>query len=100
MKREFPRKVFEKYSNVKCHENPASGNRVIPCGKTDKRTDRRTNRYEEANSHFSQFRERAQKTTITTITTSVPILVNPRVCNHTTLYLPLRLGIPKIRIAY
>jgi hypothetical protein len=59
MKPEFPRKILEKCSNVKYHENPTSGNRVIPCGKTGKRTDRRTDRYDEANSRFSQFRERA-----------------------------------------
>ena len=25
---------FEKYSNVKLHENPSSGSRVVPCGQT------------------------------------------------------------------
>jgi hypothetical protein len=29
------RQVFEKYSNIKFHENPSSGSRVVPCGKTD-----------------------------------------------------------------
>jgi hypothetical protein len=44
----FCRQIFEKYSNIKFHENPSSGNRVVPCGWTDGRTDRR----EEANSRF------------------------------------------------
>jgi hypothetical protein len=26
---------FEKYSNMKFHENPSSGIRVVPCGRTD-----------------------------------------------------------------
>jgi hypothetical protein len=27
--------VFEKYSNIKFNENPSSGSRVVPCGRTD-----------------------------------------------------------------
>jgi hypothetical protein len=42
MKLEFSQNILEKYSNDKCHENPTSETRIIPCGKTDKRTDRRT----------------------------------------------------------
>ena len=34
----------KKYSNIKFHENPSSGSRVVPCG--------RTNRYDEANGRF------------------------------------------------
>jgi hypothetical protein len=30
---------FYKYSNIKFHENPSSGNWVAPCGQTDRRTD-------------------------------------------------------------
>jgi hypothetical protein len=26
----------EKYSNIKFHENPSSGNHIVPCGRTDK----------------------------------------------------------------
>jgi len=37
---------FEKYSNIKLHENPSSGSRVDPYGRTHRRA--------EANSHFSQ----------------------------------------------
>jgi len=38
MKLEFPRQFFEKYSNIKFHENPPSGSRVVPSGQTDTRT--------------------------------------------------------------
>ena len=50
MKLEIPEQIFEKYSNIKFHENPSSGNRVVPYGRMD--------RHDEANSHFSQFCER------------------------------------------
>ena len=32
--------IFEKDSNIKFHENPSSGSRVVPCGQTDGPTDR------------------------------------------------------------
>jgi len=51
MKLEFSRQIFEKYSNTEFHENPSSGSPVVPCGHTA--------RHDEANSRFSQFRERA-----------------------------------------
>jgi hypothetical protein len=35
-RRTFSLKVFEKYSNIKFHENPSSGSRVVPYGRTDK----------------------------------------------------------------
>jgi hypothetical protein len=54
MKLEFPRKIFEKYSNTKFNNNPSSGSRVVPGEKTDERMDR----HDEANSPFSQFCER------------------------------------------
>ena len=53
MKTEFSRQIFKKYSNIKFHENPSSGSWFVPRGETD--------RHDEANSRFSQFRERAQK---------------------------------------
>jgi len=34
IKLEFSRKIFEKYSNIKFHENPFSGSRVVPYGRT------------------------------------------------------------------
>jgi len=53
MKLQIPRQIFEKSPNIKFHENPSSGSRVVPCGRTD--------RHDEANSRFPQFYERAQK---------------------------------------
>jgi hypothetical protein len=47
--------AFRKILKYKISWNPLSGNRVVPCGRTDGRTDRR----DEANSHFSKFRQRA-----------------------------------------
>jgi hypothetical protein len=35
MKLEFSRQIFEKSPNIKFHENPSSGSRVVPCGLTD-----------------------------------------------------------------
>ena len=35
MKLEFSRLIFEKSSNIKFHENPLSGSRAVPCGRTD-----------------------------------------------------------------
>ena len=48
MKFEFSRRIFEKYTNIKIHENPSNGSRVVPCGQTD--------RHDKADSRFSQFR--------------------------------------------
>jgi len=41
MELEFSQQFFEKYSNIKFHENPSSGSRVVPCGQRDgrRRTD-------------------------------------------------------------
>ena len=30
--------IFEKYSNAKFDENPSSGSRGVPCGRTDRHT--------------------------------------------------------------
>jgi hypothetical protein len=40
MKIEVSRQIFEKYSNVKFHENPSSGSRVVPRGEKSGRTDK------------------------------------------------------------
>jgi len=32
---EFSEKIFEKPSTIKFYENPSSGRRVVPCGRTD-----------------------------------------------------------------
>jgi hypothetical protein len=34
-KLQISRQIFEKYSNIKFHENPSSGSRAVPCGQTD-----------------------------------------------------------------
>ena len=39
MKFGLSRRIFEKLSSKKFHENPSSGSRVVPCGKTDRQTD-------------------------------------------------------------
>jgi hypothetical protein len=39
MKLEFSRQIFAKYSNIKFHENPSIGSRVVPCRRIDTRTD-------------------------------------------------------------
>jgi hypothetical protein len=36
---EFYRHICEKYSNIKFHENPSIRDRVVPYGRTVKRTD-------------------------------------------------------------
>jgi hypothetical protein len=35
MELEFSQRTLEKYSNMKFHENPSSGSRVVPHGQTD-----------------------------------------------------------------
>jgi len=52
MKLEFSRQIFEKRSIIKFHENPSSGNKVVP-------SDGQTNRHDQANNRISQFCERA-----------------------------------------
>ena len=37
------RKILEKQSNIKFHENPSRGGEVVPCGQTDEQTDGQTN---------------------------------------------------------
>ena len=39
IKTEFSQQIFQKYSNIECHENLSSVNRVVPCGRTDRRKD-------------------------------------------------------------
>jgi hypothetical protein len=34
-KLEFSCQIFEKDSNIKSHQNPSRGSRVVPCGQTD-----------------------------------------------------------------
>ena len=35
-KLEFYGQIFEIYTSIKFHENPSTGNRVVPCGQTDR----------------------------------------------------------------
>ena len=53
---EFYRQIFGKSSNIKFHENPSNGGRVVPCGLTDGQTetqrDRQTDAHDEGNSRF------------------------------------------------
>jgi len=49
MKLEFSRQIFEKYSSIKCHENPPIERPVVSC--------RRTDTHDEANSRLSKFYE-------------------------------------------
>jgi len=55
MKLSFLRHFLEKYSDIKFHENPSSGSRVVLCCWTG----RRTYIHDEGNGRFSQFYERA-----------------------------------------
>ena len=55
IKREFSKQIFEKFSNIEFHENPSSGNRVVPFDRPYGLTDR----HEEARSRFSQYLESA-----------------------------------------
>jgi len=57
MKLEFCRQILGKSSDIKFHTYLSSGNRVVPCGRTDVQTDR----HDEANNRFSQIWERAKK---------------------------------------
>ena len=52
----FPTHFWEKKkkkAQIPFHQDPSSGSRVVPCGRTDN--------HDEATSRFSQFCERAQK---------------------------------------
>jgi hypothetical protein len=35
IKLKLSRQIFGKCSNIKFHENPSTGSRVVPCGQTD-----------------------------------------------------------------
>ena len=39
IKLQFSQQIFEKYSNIKSHENPSSGSRVVLGGQTEGQTD-------------------------------------------------------------
>jgi hypothetical protein len=46
---EVSQRIFEKDSNIKFSENPSSGSRVVPCGRTGRQT------HDETNSCFRKF---------------------------------------------
>jgi len=48
--KQFSRQICEKYSNIKFHENPSDGSRVVQRGRMDT--------HDEAKSCFLQFCER------------------------------------------
>jgi hypothetical protein len=54
MKLEFSQQTFEKYSNIRFHENPSSGIRIVPRGWTGGQT-KETDRHDEASSRFRNF---------------------------------------------
>jgi len=53
MKTEVSKQIFKKYSNIKFHENPSTGNRVVPSGWTD------GDRHDKTSRCFSNSCERA-----------------------------------------
>jgi len=65
--------ILEKYSNIKFLENQSTGSRVIPCGHTDGRAERRTSRHDEANSRFSQLCEQWAQCTGTLLSLEIEI---------------------------
>jgi hypothetical protein len=56
MERKFSPPILEKYPHTKFHENPFTDSRAVPCGWTDN-----TDKYDEANRHFTQSCQRAFK---------------------------------------
>ena len=54
---EFSRQIFEKYSNIKFHENPSSGGPSCYL-RTDGKRDSQTDRLDKANRRFSQLCKR------------------------------------------
>ena len=59
MKLDFSRQIFEKYRNIKFHENPLSEAESFYGTDRQTQTDRQTEKHGESNSRFSQFFESA-----------------------------------------
>jgi len=53
MELDFSRQIFKKHSNIKFREYSSSWSRVVPCGWTDRRTDRQKDKHDVANSCYS-----------------------------------------------
>jgi len=47
----FSQQIFEKHSNIKFHENPSCGSRVVPCGQTGVRTSGQMDRRKDEGKH-------------------------------------------------
>jgi len=47
----FFKQIFEKYSNIKFHENPSSDIRGVPCWQTDRKLGRWAERRDGANTY-------------------------------------------------
>jgi hypothetical protein len=87
MKLELSRHILENY--IKFHEIVSIESRVVPCGRTDRQTDR----HDEANSRFSQFYELVYKLRINRIIAqrfssyrAVNISISPIRTHHFMLY--------------
>jgi len=57
MKVEFSHQSFEKYSNIKFHENASSGSRGIPCDQTDGRRDKQADKVKDMTKLIVAFRK-------------------------------------------
>jgi hypothetical protein len=64
---EFSRQIFEKYSNIKFHENPFNGSRVVPCGRTDRQTDRQKDGQTDRQKDGEKDRQTDRQTDITNL---------------------------------
>ena len=81
-------RLKKKSSDVKFHENPSSGSRVVPCGRTDRR--------DEANCHFSQFlrtKPHNRRTSIPSAGSEPAIPTSMRLQSHTLCRTVTRIGI-------
>ena len=56
MKLECSRQIFEEILDIKFYQNPSSGSRVVPCGRTHGRTDRQTDRRTDMTKLIIAFR--------------------------------------------
>ena len=83
MKLVFSRQIFEKRSNIKFHENPSSGSRVVPCGQMETDMTKLT----VAFRHFANAPKMAvtlfQRSLVVTVCTTLYDVVNSRSSDHT-----------------
>ena len=66
IKIEFSGPISEKYSNIRLHQSTSRGTLVVPCGRTDRQTDRQINiqadRHDEGNSRCCNFGKASEST--------------------------------------